>query len=573
VSSDGEAAPAAEAVLPGQGPAGMRDERDRFVGFAFAAADLLLELSIEGEILFAAGASRTMVGAEAETLVGTRFAALILERDRAVAELMLKRACEEGRVEPVTLAFIGPGGEAVHATASACLLPEKDHAIYLAIMGARPQVATAALRGTRDPETGLLDGPSFTEAARETLANAQSIGETLELALLRLQGLDELRSRAKGNGVSRLLSDVGTFLRAHSIGGSTAGRISEDKFGLIRSRAATKIVLSNEIERLSRACDPAGKGVRAGEVGVDIDAAGLTSDDATKALAFTLSRFAGARSEDFSIASLAEGFRAQISETVSRISRLKAATSTSRMTVAFQPIVALGSNLLHHHEMLARFDRNKSPSEMIQFAEKVGMIEEIDLAMCQRAIETLIGMKGSRIDLAVNISGKSLDSDMFVEALMKLLEPHANLRRHMLFEITESTAMTNLQRVERILIGLRQAGYRICLDDFGAGASSFPYLQALSVDFVKIDGGYVARMGDSAKDRAILKAMVAMCRDLGIGMIAEMIERVEQAEDLHAMGIAYGQGFLFGRPAASLSAYVPALGKAAQAGAPRRLRS
>jgi len=193
--------------------------------------------------------------------------------------------------------------------------------------------------------------------------------------------------------------------------------------------------------------------------------------------------------------------------------------------------------------------------------------------MCQRAIETLIGMKGQRVDLAVNISGKSLDSDMFVEAMMKLLEPHANLSRHLLFEITESTAMTNLQRVDRILTGLRQAGYRICLDDFGAGASSFPYLQALSVDFVKIDGGYIARMSDSAKDRAILKAMVAMCRDLGIGMIAEMIERVEQGEDLREMGIAYGQGFLFGRPTASLSAYVPALGKAVQVGAPRRLRS
>jgi PAS domain S-box-containing protein len=552
------------ATSPNDPARDLRDERDRFVGFAFAAADLLLEVSAEGNILFATGAAKVLTGAEADQLVGKSFASLVTERDRPIADLTLKRAREEGRIEPVTFALSGPGGESVYATVSGCLLPEKDSSIYLAIVGARPQVSNAALRGARDPETGLLDGPTFTAAARETLANAKSLGETLELALLRLQGLDELRSRAKGAGWSRLLADVGTFLRTHSIGGSTAGRISDDKFGLIRSRAAADIVLSNEVERLARAYDPSGKGVLADEIGVDMDAAGLTSDDATKALAFTLSRFANARNEDFSITSLAQGFRAQISDTVSRISRLKAATSTSKMSVAFQPIVALGSHLLHHHEMLARFDWNKSPSEMIQFAEKVGMIEEIDLTMCQRAITTLRDMKGTRIDLAVNISGKSLDSDMFVEAFMKLLEPHADLSRQMLFEITESTAMSNLQRVEKILTVLRKAGYRICLDDFGAGASSFPYLQALSVDFVKIDGGYVARMRDSAKDRAILKAMVTMCQDLGIGMIAEMIERVDQAEDLFEMGIGYGQGFLFGRPTANLTAYVPALGKTPQ---------
>ncbi len=556
---------------------GLRNERDRFVGFAFAAADLLLEVSPEGDILFAAGAARVLTGAEADQLIGKSFASLIVSRDRAIADLTLRRAREEGRIEPVNFAFVGPGGEAINATVSGCLLPEeKGRSVYLAIAGARPQIPKAALRGARDPETGLLDGPAFTAASRETLANAESVGETFELALLRLQGLKELRGRAKGDTWSRLLADVGTFLRSHSIGGATAGRIADDKFGVIRSRAATKIVLSNEIERLSRSYDPAGKGVLAGEIGVDLDAAGLSSDDATKALAFTLGRFATAQSEEFSISSLAQGFRAQISDTVNRISRLKAATNTSKMTVAFQPIVALDTNLLHHHEMLARFDGSKSPSDMIQFAEKIGMIEEIDLTMCQRAIATLLEREGSRVDLAVNISGRSLDSDMFVESLMKLLEPHSKLSPQLLFEITESNGMSSLSRVEKILTGLRKAGYRICLDDFGAGASSFPYLQALSVDFVKIDGGYVGRMRDSAKDRAILKAMVAMCQDLEIGMIAEMIERVDQAEDLREMGIGYGQGYLFGRPTANLEAYSPALGKVSQhenaAAAGRRVR-
>ena len=553
---------AGSSALPNQPASTLRDERDRFVGFAFAAADLLLETSPEGVVLFVAGAAKALTGCDAAQLIGRSFGALVLESDREVAELVLKRAREEGRSEPVTLAFTGAGNEANYATVSGCLLPARGDTVYLAIASARAHATNAALRGKRDAETGLLDDASFRAAASETLFNAKDVGESLELALLRLQGLDDLRTRAGSGKLGRLMADIGAFLRAHSIGGNTAGRLASDKFGVVRSRSGAKVALSGEIERMSRSYDPQGKGIKAGETNVALDASGITSNDAAKALAFTLGRFATARGEEFSITSLAEGFRAQISETVSRISRLKAATNTSKMTVAFQPIVALDTNLLHHHEMLARFERNKSPYEMIQFAEKVGMIEEIDLAMCQRAIATLNDLDGPPLDLAVNISGRSLDSDIFVEALIKLLEPHTRLAKQVLFEITESTQMSDLQRIDHILVGLRKSGYRICLDDFGAGASSFPYLQALTIDFAKIDGGYVGRMRDSAKDRAIMKAMVVMCRDLGIGVIAEMVERPDQAHDLLEMGIGYGQGFLFGRPSPSLTAYAPGLGHA-----------
>jgi EAL domain-containing protein (putative c-di-GMP-specific phosphodiesterase class I) len=287
-------------------------------------------------------------------------------------------------------------------------------------------------------------------------------------------------------------------------------------------------------------------------VGGERPSAGIGPEDAARALAFALGRLSTADAKEFSLSSLAQGFRAQIAETVHRIAQLRAATKGNTLQVAFQPIVALGSLHLHHHEMLARFEPNVSPAELIHFAEKIGMIEDIDLAMCRRAIAVLRDLDGPALDLAVNISGKSLDSDVFVDALVKLLAPHAKLGKQILFEITESTAIQDLNRVERILSALRKSGHRICLDDFGAGASSFTYLQALSVDFVKIDGGYVSRMRDSAKDRAIVKAMVSLCRDLGVGVIAEMVERVDQAHALMAMGIGYGQGYLFGRPSAMM---------------------
>jgi EAL domain-containing protein (putative c-di-GMP-specific phosphodiesterase class I) len=186
---------------------------------------------------------------------------------------------------------------------------------------------------------------------------------------------------------------------------------------------------------------------------------------------------------------------------------------------------------------------------MILFAEGVGMIEEIDLRICQRAIAILESPAAGQADIAVNISGKSLGSDAFVQSLTQLLGQHEALRKRILFEITESTTITDLPRAERIIATLRQAGHRICLDDFGAGASSFPYLQGLSIDYVKIDGAYVGRIGTNPRDWAILRAMVSMCRDLKIGTIAEMVEREDQVTDLQALGVTYGQGFHLGRPA------------------------
>jgi EAL domain-containing protein (putative c-di-GMP-specific phosphodiesterase class I) len=97
---------------------------------------------------------------------------------------------------------------------------------------------------------------------------------------------------------------------------------------------------------------------------------------------------------------------------------------------------------------------------------------------------------------------------------------------------------------------LREDGHFVCLDDFGAGAASFPYLQALEIDYVKIDGAYVKALQTQGqdRDRAILKGMVWLCKELNIGTVAEMVETEDQARLLLDFGIDYGQGYLFGRP-------------------------
>ncbi len=142
----------------------------------------------------------------------------------------------------------------------------------------------------------------------------------------------------------------------------------------------------------------------------------------------------------------------------------------------------------------------------------------------------------------------------FTSSLLDLLDRHKALAPKLLFEITESAAITRFDEVNNFLQVLRGRGFRLCLDDFGAGTNSFHYLRRFSVDFVKLDGQFVRQAGDSAQDKSCLKAIAKLSRDLGAATIAEMIETEDQLAMLRGIGVEFGQGYLLGRPAAQPAA-------------------
>jgi EAL domain-containing protein (putative c-di-GMP-specific phosphodiesterase class I) len=152
------------------------------------------------------------------------------------------------------------------------------------------------------------------------------------------------------------------------------------------------------------------------------------------------------------------------------------------------------------------------------------------------------------IPVAMNISGHSINSDGFVDSLRELLAENPDLHGTIMFEITETARIADLAKANEIVNKLRADGFHVCLDDFGAGEAAFEYLWDLEVDFVKIDGAYVEASTKSDKGKAFLKAMSSLCHDLGMATIAERIETREELDYLKGIGVAYGQGYLFGRP-------------------------
>ena len=537
----------------------MRAERDRFVAFAFSAADLMLEVSGEGLITFASGAARLIAGSEAEALLGRKFADLIDDADRHFLLNLLGGLAVGGRIEPVTVRLLQPDGTpGAICVLGGCCLPRQDGRYYLTLSNARLPQAETALANKRDYQTGLLAADDFETLAGDRLKLARELGSEVKLTLIEIVGLKELVETLRPEESQNLMGDVGALIRAKSIGGDTAGLIDPEKYGILHANTIDQDAVAAQVRDLIKQSGAAAAeaaenlGVRGATLDLHLKA--MSNEDAASAMAFAVDRFASEGSAAFALHSTEESLKALLQKTVSRVRALRSAVSSRQFNLVFQPIVRLDTRTLHHYEALSRFEDGGSPFETIRLAEGVHMIGEFDLAVVHRVVEMLSERRrqGEIIDVAVNLSGHSLESSVFMAALREIMADDPGLRRQLIFEITESTQITNLVHAANAVRQLRDDGHSVCLDDFGAGAASFPYLQALEVDYVKIDGAYVKALQSAGqmRDQAILKGMVWLCKELGIGTVAEMVETEDQARLLLDFGIDYGQGYLFGYPEA-----------------------
>jgi EAL domain-containing protein (putative c-di-GMP-specific phosphodiesterase class I) len=116
-------------------------------------------------------------------------------------------------------------------------------------------------------------------------------------------------------------------------------------------------------------------------------------------------------------------------------------------------------------------------------------------------------------------------------------------------------ALADLDGANAFLQQLRKRGHKVCLDDFGTGASAFEYLRTLDVDIVKIDGSYIRNASKTPKGADFVRAITALCSSLGVETVAEMVETEEVVKPLIDWGIVYGQGYLFGKPNADIESF------------------
>ncbi len=543
----------------------LKRDRDRFVALAFCAADLLLEVDGDGNVMFSAGATQSLIGKTPESLVGTPFFGLLADCCRDMVRELLGTMPLGERIEPVSVRLEGVGGPTVPLSLTGYYLPGMSGHYYLALrLAGSPVVAYPEEEPGRnvecDPESGLPDRDSFANIASQEIDEARRRGERLELTMVRTADLPELRARMDQESSASLMHTLGNFLQANSAGGKTAGRLDDNSYGFVHRSGIDIEKITRQVEEIFRAADPDGLGISVRSGTVDAEVGEIGSDDARRAILYTLNKFCENDGAHIKLESLSESLEELSRETETLLTQFRDATDNGNFEVAFQPIVSLETRKIHHFEALARIAGrlSDSPYRMITFAENAGIVHDFDLAMCRRVLETLSEPEFRRDThrVAVNISGRSIVNRTFMAALHELLDEFDGVRSRLIFEVTESAKIEELQAANAFVQGLRRDGHHVCLDDFGAGSAALRYLHAFEMDFVKIDGAYIRTAESTPRNRAFLRAVIGMCRDLGIETIAEMVEEENTAAMLLNVGVGYAQGYLFGKPAFGIGGFV-----------------
>ncbi len=524
----------------------LKQQRDRFLAFSFASADLFIEVAEDGLVSFTLGAARSLTGANEQKILGQSWLELFAPDDRAMVINMKEKATTGKRCGPFLVKLAESIGDGRQAIVTGITMPA-DPKFYLTIGFTNILMARYAQDNQAVEEYALLDKDRFMSAAREALDMARSLGQDLDLTLLDIENTDAIRDRIGHDKWGNFVESITHLLNSKSVDGQAA-MIVEGRYSLIHDSSVDSDSLREEITRLSRENDPDGKGFEVQSKTVSADLASLSERDTTKALIYTINEFER-KGASMTIENLNSGFKTYVSANAQKIVQFKTMVEQMNFDLHFQPIVSLETGEAVHFEMLTRFrDKSANTQEWVVFGEDIGMAADFDIAVCERAINYLLyKSQGRRTKFAVNLSGQSIQNEQFFKTLHAKLSLHKELSDRMMFEITESNTIQNLSMVNHFIKILQDDGYKVCLDDFGAGSASFQYLHQLHVDYVKIDGSYTRRILTSERDAIMIKNMSQMCHDLRISMIAEMIEDESQAERMRNLGVQYGQGYLFGK--------------------------
>jgi diguanylate cyclase (GGDEF)-like protein/PAS domain S-box-containing protein len=235
--------------------------------------------------------------------------------------------------------------------------------------------------------------------------------------------------------------------------------------------------------------------------------------------------------------------------------RLREVLDEDRLVLYSQPVVRLTDMRTVNCEILVRIrDDNGNivlPSQFIEYAEALGMVQEIDMRVVERLIEYLRQPEnqGQKLRYFVNLSRVSISDQHWVRKFHSMLAASDVTHNQLVFEITEAAAMSDVDVTQHFIHELKQMGCRFALDDFGAGFSSFYYLKRFDVDYLKIDGGFIRDLAKDEDNRIFVKAVCDIAKGLNKQVIAGWVEDREVMKILTEMGTVYGQGFLFHRPA------------------------
>ncbi|MEH3117531.1 MAG: EAL domain-containing protein [Methylorubrum populi] len=406
-------------------------------------------------------------------------------------------------------------------------------------------------RATHDGLTGLLNRAGFVQRAEERRA----AGGAVCLMLLDLDGFKSVNDVYGHTTGDRVLVEVARRIRAALPPDCDAARLGGDEFALVfdgNHVAENPIALA---ERLVRTVAGPFEGFDAGRLGMSAGVCARPADSLTHLLSCAdEALYAAKHSGRNQVRLFDEGLCKRLEMRRDCERDLSQALAEGALEVWFQPIFGHGGRSVTSLEALVRWQHPVHgwvpPADLIAAAAMAGLTESLLRFILEQVCTMLRALRVRGFDdlsVAMNVSPREMAQIAVDEIVLRRLRALGLPATALEIEITEETAL-DIETVQGKLLALSRAGIRVALDDFGTGYSSLASLRQLRAERVKIDRSLVTGLTEAEDKRGLVQAVLGLGRALGLEVVAEGIETVDDLATLQVMGCSFMQGYHLGRP-------------------------
>ncbi|TLM76937.1 EAL domain-containing protein [Microbulbifer harenosus] len=432
--------------------------------------------------------------------------------------------------------------------------------VFQDVTETRELIRQLRYKASHDDLTRLPNRESFKRDLMDAVASVRNTETVHVLAYMDLDRFKVINDSAGHQAGDALLRNVARFLRGELRENDSVARLGGDEFGILL-RDCNKEQARRRCEQLVRKIVALRFpwGGRIFDVGASVGVTEIRRDNSQIADLMSQADVAcySAKHAGRGVVMLYEtdsSAAADQHREIQMASRIREALDENRLRLFAQPIAsAVDPERISHYELLVRMVEADGslipPGAFIPAAERYGLMLQVDSWVMNTFLrEQVAAVARSGLSFAMNLSAEAIGDSTFQQSLFALLKDSALPFDRLGIEITETAMVNQMESASRFVATLREMGCKVALDDFGNGLSSFNYLKAFAIDYIKIDGSFVRQVESNFVDLMIVESINQVAHRLKARTIAEYVEDAATAERLNKIGVDLLQGYYIGRP-------------------------